>query len=322
MTNPDGLDAALRGQIAQVDRRVALSGGRDAHDRDQIRTAAALAGSLRRTLGLGRFRGVLTGNTARPQLVLGFSCANRGHVVLKVYGKRRPGEAQTLRLWARHGVPAAPVLDNGDDPTTWLLMSRVEGNVPRQDDLADDAVLTALTRDLATTMATAHAVTSADVPGGRPLSPTMTGYLNAAVAVLAAHGYEPPARWREATSVYDAGPATLLHGDLGLSNIIRDRHHGLRLLDPSAYIGHPGFDAARWCARAAGPHRAETALATWCEAEPAADTPHTRTLLGLELLLQAGTREAVKLHHGQHKSDRDPLTQAFLTQAHHHLTKY
>ncbi|WP_158587981.1 phosphotransferase [Actinomadura logoneensis] len=349
MTGPDGLDAALRNQIAQVDRRVALSGGVDAHDRDHIRIAAALAASLRGALGLGRFGGVLTGNTARPQLVLGFSCAERGEVVLKVYGKRRAGEAQALRLWARHGVPAAPVLDGGDDPATWLLMSRIDGTVPGPADLAADAALTALTRDLAATMATAHtaatarpphigdaastphivktdraapsAHTVAAVPDGRPLAPTLTGYLRAAVAALTAHGYRPHDRWRDAARLYAAGPATLLHGDLGLGNVIRDRDGVLRLLDASAYIGHPGFDAARWCARVAGPDRVETALAAWCEAEPSADTPHTRVLLGLELLLQAGVREAVKRQEGRHHPPPDPVTRAYLARAAHYLSE-
>ncbi|MFC5184896.1 phosphotransferase [Actinomadura harenae] len=335
MTSPDGLDAALRAQIAQVDRRIVLSGGLDAHDRDQIRLAAALAGSLRRSLGLGRFGGVLTGNAARPQLVLGFSCAERGEVVLKVYGKQRAGEAQALRLWARHGVPVVPVLDGGDEPQTWLLMARVEGTLPSRDDLADDAALAALTRGLAAIMAAGHAVAEAQIvtgagrtgigaagnglPGGRPLGPTMTGYLEAAVAALTARGYEPPGRWREAASLYEAGPATLLHGDLGLGNVIRDRDGVLRLLDPSAYVGYAGFDAARWCARVAGPDRVETALAAWLEAEPAVNTSHTRALLGLELLLQGGVREAVKRQRGQHGSDRDLLTCTFLDRARHYL---
>ncbi|MFI0366487.1 phosphotransferase family protein [Actinomadura sp. 1N219] len=319
--SPIGLVAALREQIAQVDRRVALSGGLDADDRKQIRSAADLAESLCRTLDLGSFGGVLTDNSARPQLVLAFSSPDRGDMVLKVYGKQRPGEAQALRLWARHGLPAPVVVESGDDPSTWLLMTRVDGATFSRGDLDDTHALISLTRKVADVMAQAHALDGSGVSWARPLAPTLTTYLEASVAALIAHGYKLPSHWREAASLYGRGPVTLLHGDLGLGNVMRARNGTLCLLDPSAYRGHAAFDAARWCARIAGPDRVEAALAAWLEAEPTIDTTLVRTLLGLELLLQAGVREAVKRQQGRQSDGRDAVTHAFLTEADRYLRR-
>jgi aminoglycoside phosphotransferase (APT) family kinase protein len=221
-------------------------------------------------------------------------------------------------------VPAVPVLEGGDDPATWLLMRQIDGVSPCRNDLDDAEALASLTREVAAVMAKAHAVNGSGVAGARPLGPNLAAYLEASVAALTAAGYQPPGRWREAALLYERGPATLLHGDLGLGNLLRDRDGRLWLLDASAYRGHAAFDAARWCARVAGPDRVEAALAAWLESEPAVDTAHTRALLGLELLLQAGVREAVKRQRGREDDGReddgrDAATASFLSQARRYL---
>ncbi|MBW8486970.1 phosphotransferase [Actinomadura parmotrematis] len=298
-----------------MDRRVALTGGRDGGDRTEIRTAAALAADLAGRLGLGRFRGPLTHNAGRPQLVLEFAGGASGEVVLKVYGKRRAGEAQALRHWTRHGIPAATVLDGGDDPATWLLMRRVDGAALAGTGAAAGARLPGLTRELAEVLRAAHASGGTALPGARPLAAVLPGRLRASAAALERHGHVPPAGWRDAAAAYGQGPAVLLHGDLGLGNVLRERAGGLLLLDASAYTGPAAFDAARWCARVGGADAAPAALAAWSAGEAGLDAAQARVLLGLELLLEGGIREIVREQQGRASAAGDRTAAAFVRAA-------
>lgn len=319
MRDEERLAAAVRERIDQVDRRVRLTGFADAADREQIRLAAELVEPLRERLGLGHFQGALVNNTGRPQLVLGFASAELGDVVLKVYGKHRPGEAVAQRLWQRHGVPTAHVLAHGDDPATWLLMRRVGGIALTTADLAADDDLLRVTRKLASVMSTAHTAADRPVPGTRRLGVALAPYLDAAVGALTRHGYTAPPGWRAVGArLHTHGPAVLLHGDLGLGNVLRGRG-GLCVLDASAYWGHAAFDAARWCARVAGPQRCLAALRAWLEVESALDSDHALALLGLELLLEGGVRESVKRQRGLPLDARDDVTLAYLARAREHL---
>ncbi|WUI02705.1 phosphotransferase [Spirillospora sp. NBC_00431] len=314
------LAAALRAGIEQVDRRVALTGGRDAADRDRIRLAADLAGRLRTELGLGRFQGRLVDNPARPQLVLAFASARWGDVVLKVYGGQRPGEAAAQRLWHRHGVPAVPVLAHGDAPATWLLMRRAVGAALSAEDVAADGDLLRVTRELASVMAAAHTVGDPDLIGVRPLTEALPVHLDAAHEALTDHGYAVPRGWRAtAARLHSQGPAALLHGDLGLGNVLREPGGGLLILDASAYRGHAAFEAARWSARIAGPGRSAVALEAWLEVEPDIGAERARALLGVQLLLQAGVRELVKRQRGLPGGAGDDVTHAYLAQARRYL---
>src|SRR5262249_12610749 len=142
-------------------------------------------------LGLGPLTESLTPSTGKPQLLLGYSTEAWGPVVLKVYGAPRPWEAQTQLLWAGLGVPTPRIIDHGDDPESWLLMTRLDGEpIPR-----DRAV--AAPPEVAGAMAKAHSYAGWLPPACRRLATTVRRHLEICVGTLVRHGYAPPSHWRD-----------------------------------------------------------------------------------------------------------------------------
>lgn len=306
MSAEDELRDLLDRRVRDVDRRVANGGDVYASDGQAIRQAVAAVEGLRSRLRLGRARGDLAGSRGKPQLLLVFETNSGEEVVLKVYGKHRPAEAAVQGLWARHGVDAAvPVLDSGDEPTSWLLMPRVPGDPP------DDAAAANLTEQLAAQMARAHRVIG---PAGaaRTLVDGVGYHLQTVLAAAARHGYRPPAGLFEtADELMRSATPTHLHGDLGPANLLHRAGSALRFLDTCGYRGPTEFDAARWAARVGGPERAEELLERWMVVERL-DRRVAHGLLGVELASEAGVREIRKDEQGLDSSAPDEGTQARL----------
>lgn len=318
----NALEALLDAQIDRVDRRV--TGGHDVYaaERADARVAAKRVHVLRRTLGLGRFLGPVGPAKSKPQFLLLFD-SPRGPVVLKTYGRIRPGEARVQQLWRRHGVRVVEVLDAGDHPTSWLLMAPLESD-PVATDLLAGPELGAVTAELAALMAPAHSVGSAMLvdtagfdAGMQHLVDAITTHLGGVLVALQRHGYLVREDWNVLVQRFctSHGP-TLLHGDLGGGNVVRDVVDGqLRILDSAGYVGPAEFDAARWAARTGGSGGSEDVLTGWLRSEPALDEALARALLGLELLMEAGVREIVKQENGRPSGFPDVTTTALLASA-------
>lgn len=308
------LESVLLQRIEDVDRRVAGGGEAYAEERAEIRRAAQQALVLRRGLQLGRFLRSLSPATGKPQYLLEFEAQQfADSVVLKVYGRARPGEAVVQLEWGKQGVRTARVLAHGDEPTSWLLMETVIGATLTSDDVAGPA-LGPVTRELAAVLAPAHVlpvVVTHELP---TLGAALERHLLAVVNALVRHGYAVPEGWQElAGQVYSEGRSVNLHGDLFPGNIVRDRGDGLlRIFDTCGYLGDPVFDAARWSARVGGAERASEVLAHWTAVEPGLDHQLGDAMLGVELLMQAGVRELVKDEQGQAADARDGQTLALL----------
>jgi hypothetical protein len=313
MPTPDTtLRAVLERQVVRVDAR-AVGGGAYEHERTEIRHAVEWVARLRQELALGRFIRSLTPDTGKPQLLLLFDAVDRGPVVLKVYGRPRPSEAAVQRLWWRHGVRVPRVLASGDREVSWLLMEFLPGSTLAQADVADAAGLLRVSRELADTMVPAHRVDPGPLNAGRagqPLTQALPRHLAAVLGALGRHGYPVRTDWSDrAGELYAMGPPVPLHGDLTVRNLIVG-DGGLWLVDSCGYLGPAAFDAARWCARSGGPHRAEAALDAWLRVETGLDPVLASALLGLELLMEAGVRELVKDEQGKPSSARDERTLA------------
>lgn len=296
------LFAAIREQIEQVDRRLMGAGQAYAAERQEIRRASQAVKQLRVQLGLTKFLHTLNPGRGKPQLLLGFWSVRCGRVVLKVYGRSRPNEAAVQGFWARTGVSVVEVIAAGDDPVSWLLMPMISGFPPELGDA------TTLTRSLSEIMTTAHAAYSPEVGCPRDLHTGIAGHLGIALAALRRHGYTPPDDWEDAArALYHSGAPSFLHGDLTLSNLLREPSGRLRLLDTCGYTGPAEFDGARWCARVGGSQRAVMLLDTWISIESGLDARLARALLGLELLMEAGVRELVKeeRHQGWERRDEE-----------------
>jgi streptomycin 6-kinase len=315
MVDDAQLDAAVAARIAEVDVRVARGGDMYQKERHEVRHAAGQVDRLRRELDLGRFVRLLGRPTGKPQLVLEFEGKNGTNVVLKVLGRPRPAEAAVERWWGMAGIRTVNVLANGDAPTSWILMSRIDGDAPSLSDLQRDWAPT--TKVLARTMEAAHRLPQEAVPGSVPLADALVPHLDVVVAALRRHDYEPPAEWQEAVvSAYRGGSPVVLHGDLAASNLLRDRTDGgLWLIDSCAYLGDASFDGARWCARLADVETAEAAHRCWCRIEVPADPELATRLFGSELLMTAGVRELVKDEQQLPWDARDDTTQALLARA-------
>ena len=309
----DDLATALRVQIEAVDHRVGNS-GTYLQEAAEVRRAAEQVPLLRQRLGLGRYLGSLTPPTGKPQFLLLFGLPNeQRQVVLKVYGRKRPGEGAIQRLWSDRGVRCVSLLDNGDEPTSWILMAAVQGRDLLGERLAGGRLI-GLTTELARTLRDAHATPVVSLPGSKPLHLGVGPHLIRVVAALERHGYTAPSGWAEwAPEVYRGGQSAFLHGDLFPGNIIRDAvDGGLRVVDCCGYVGDPAFDFARWAVRTFRPAQFGAALTAWMQGEPDMDPAVGRAMLGVEALMQAGVRELVKEERALSWDTRDSRTRALL----------
>jgi streptomycin 6-kinase len=314
----------LRSLVERVDRRTDQASGTYDDDRTYVRQAVEQVLVLRRRLDLGRFLGPVGPERTKPQFLLLFERAGGQRVVLKVYGKSRPGEAAVQLAWRRHGVRVVDVLDAGDDPTSWLVMRAVE-TVPVVTEIPPTGPrLRALTAEVAEIMAPAHVVGTQlllhdeiSVPTLQPLGEAIDRHLAVAVAALERHRYDLHRDWvRTAHPLYTSRVVTLLHGDLFVGNILRDAaDHELLMVDSCGYAGPPEFDAARWAARAGGPTEAVAVLSDWLQIEPRLDARLAHGLLALELVMEAGVRELVKEEQGLPWHAHDATTRALLDSA-------
>src|SRR5437870_6999610 len=307
----DHLMQVLQRQVGAVDRRVRNS-GMYLHEADEIRRAAEQVPSLRRALGLGYFVRSLTPSTGKQQFLLVFQPQDADLVVLKVYGRKRPGEGAIQRIWRAAGARCAIALDNGDDPTSWLLMRVVAGHNLLDEKLAGPR-LQQVTTELGRTLQAAHAVRGVRVAAAKPLVDGVSNHLVNVVAALERHGYRAPSGWLGlARDMYESGRGAILHGVLYPGHVMRDAvDGGLRLLDACAYVGDPSFDAARWAVRTGEPEHLNAAIEAWGRGEPDIDPVVATGMLGVEALMQAGVRELVKEEKALDWAGRDPTTAAF-----------
>ena len=299
VTDDKALDSELRAHVARVRRRNELTSGAYPDESEEVRMAAAHVRRLRTELGLGRFVCSLTSRGAKPRFLLVFQLPPYGEVVLKAYGRPRPGEVHLERLWGRRGVPTVDILDADSTPDTWMLMRRLP-LAPLTTEPLRGALLPELTDGVARLVVAAHSVADlspeADALrlGYRLSGPAVQKHLEAVSRSLVGHGYRLPAISEQLIRAH-AGAAHPLHGDLGLGNVVRDARDGqLRLLDASAYVGPREFDAARWAARLGGAEYGEALLERWLSIESGLDRDRARLLLGGEMLMEAGVREIIK----------------------------
>lgn len=295
------LQAVIQRAIEEVDQRVEAASDVHVTDRQEVRRAATEVERIRSTLGLSRFLGWVGPASGKPQFRLLFDHPQHGLVVLKVYGRSRPGEALVQRLWQHNGIPAVGVLSAGDAPITWLLMPYQELAPLSQGPLAGES-LVAVTKQLAAIMARAHPLgmgALTEAAGAfrnlHHLDEAIGKHLGDVMTVVQQHGYQVREDWQVLTrQLCGARNATLLHGDLVAGNVLRATDGSLRLLDTCGYIGPAAFDAARWAARTGGPTEARNVLNAWLTVETDLDATLAHSLLGLELLMEAGVREIIK----------------------------
>ena len=308
----------LQAQVRAVDQRVGGSGVYS-QEAAQVRVAAGYVPRLCRQLALGRFRRDLTPATGKPQYLLGFDgpaapgLTVAGTVVLKVYGRPRPGEAALQAHWYARGLPTPAVLDFADEPVSWLLMA-YQPSAPVS--VGSAAGVLELTRELASIMVRVHAEGVVAVPGARPLTAGVLPHLEAVTESLSRHGYPLPRGWRQgARAAYGAGTPVTLHGDLFPGNLLGTAS-GLQLVDACGYLGDPGFDAARWAVRVGtGTCQPEAVLDAWLAVAGEQDRAVARRMLAVESLMQAGVREIMKDERGEPAEAEDPETVRLLAAA-------
>ncbi|MDL5158936.1 phosphotransferase family protein [Actinomycetospora termitidis] len=300
-------DELRNGQITRVDARVA--GGPYGHESDEVRRAAdALDAIIDHRSLYGPVRD-LTPGTGKPQFLLQLADETGTPVVLKVYGRLRPAEAAVQARWCAAGVPTPEIRSSGDEPVSWLLMSVLSGSPPAR----ERGPL--LTRRLARTMSTAHSVDAHDLSGPVDLASALEKHLAAVTSAAEAHGYRVPRDiLGRARTTMSSDLPTCLHGDLSPVNLMESRD-SLHILDTCGYFGPAEFDAARWCARVGGADGAERELGRWLTEERGLDPERARTLLGLELIMEAGVREIIKDERGDDAGPRDSVTDALLAAA-------
>jgi|GEM_PF-2685255 len=319
----DTLAACLTALIERVDRRTDQAQGTYSEDGLYVRRAAKQVLSLRHQLNLGQLIGPLGPERTKPQFLLLFQRPTGERLVLKVYGKSRPGEAFVQTAWRRHRIRVVDVLDAGDDPASWLVMRPIEA-IPVAPGGRIAGSQLSVTAELAAILAPAHAVGTQllshdEVPLSKlqRLETAIKHHLLIAVRALERHGYAIRRDWlAPAIRLHASEPVTLLHGDLVVGNVVRDAADGqLLLLDSRGYIGPAEFDAARWAARVGGATESLSALSTWLDVEPNLNARLAHTLLALELLMEAGVRELVKEEQGAPWHARDTTTQELLEAA-------
>jgi aminoglycoside phosphotransferase (APT) family kinase protein len=220
---------------------------------------SALAASPVRVHGLARLSGGASRETwaftaegadgSRRELVLR-SGAGTGGVALRVEGVAMSGAA-------RAGVPVPEVVDAGDDggalPHSYVIMDRVEGETIPRRLLRDEpfaAVRPRLVAELGAVLARLHSVPLDRLPGvdspGDPLTRLQTDYLGG--------GPPPPGlalglRWL-AENRTEPGPASLVHGDYRLGNLMIGPEGLTAVLDwELVHIGDPLEDLGWLCAK-------------------------------------------------------------------------
>lgn len=128
--------------------------------------------------------------------------------------------------------------------------------------------------------------------------------LRQSVANLARAGHKAPAGWESRAADAYSQAGTPLHGDLALANLGRASAGALLIYDASALLGPPGFDAARWAARASSRSvSSQTVLARWTQHEQLTEADLLSELLAAECLLEAGARCEVSERSGSRSPD-------------------
>lgn len=308
LRSDDSLQSTVSTHVAAVDRRIGAS-GRYRHEGAEIRAAVEALPVVHAALGLGSFVRSLTPPTGKPQLLLVFEPPTHGDpVLLKLYGRQRPGEGAVQAYWTKVGVRCAPTIAHGNDPTSWLLMELVPGKA-----LSLDGDVGAVTTELASLVRAAHESTPLELSGTQTLAAGVMGHLEVAVATLTDRGHDAPGGWRGwAADAYRDGEPTVLHGDLFPGNVLRDDRDGvLRVLDSCAYVGDRAFDAARWTVRVSQPTKFDSVIRSWRGGEPALDDRVVAGMLAAESLMQAGVIEIIKAEAGL-PVDRGSSTMSYL----------
>lgn len=314
------LERVLSNGIANVRRRVENAANLYRGEIAEGERAADRVLDLQKSLGLGAFKRSLTPDTGKPQFLLVFD-RDGAEVVLKAYGRTRPGEGALQYRWTQAGAPCVPTLAWADEPTSWLLMTLVPGHDLSQELTNDPGRSVPRTVELAAVMQQLSYSTGTDYAGARSLVDGVLIHLDAVVMSLTAHRYTLPPGWREhAIRTYCSGRALPLHGDLFGGNVRVQAQPGpssgqLLVIDTCGYVGDPAFDAARWTVRTADPSETGSLAAVADAWREGADTLDERVFAGhlaVEALMQAGVREIVKDEQGLPWHERDAGTLALL----------
>ena len=286
------LQSALDAGIAAVRSRVLAGGGAYSQEILHAERAAAAALRLDQELSLGRFVRALNLGSGKPQFLLVWERGRDNFVVLKVYGTKGHVEAAVQRRWQAAEVPTIPIIDSGDEPTSWILMPFVPGRtIPRPRAAAGRA---ALTQEVSALVAAAHRAIPEVTNGASALHEALAPHLDVVCNALRRQGYAVSASLQaRAFEALRAEPAATVHGDLATANLLRSADGGLLLIDAAGYAGHPAFDAARWCARLATQSDLPALMNTWLHTEKL-DGEVLGRLLGEELLMVAGVLALVK----------------------------
>lgn len=276
--------------------------------------AVGLLPTLRSQLGLGPFLGSLSIDP-KPRLLYRFRLAQGSpvaqlgpQVVLKIYGDRPRGEGPLQQLWRARGLDV-PHLECGEvGGCSWLVMEYLD----LRSVLDTPSNSWELVDHLACMAKTMHRPAPSLEPLLRPLEEVMVPRWEEAVTALRRSGHDVPSTWLgRAVGGYMSGPAVPLHGDLAPGNVGRVRGR-VTVFDASALFGVSSFDAARWSARM-GPEGAgpEALLRRWVAVEGLSLSRTVWDLLAAECVLEAGSREIVRLR----AIRRDPHTPRAVTAA-------
>jgi hypothetical protein len=254
--------------------------------------------ALRSQLGLGQFLGALAVDHKprvlyRFRVARGSPAAKLGHqVVLKIYGDRPRGEGPLQQRWRARGVNV-PRLECGEkDDCSWLVMEHLELRPVTDPSITQWELVDQLAHMAKIMHRPAHDLESLL----RPLDEVMVPRWKEAVAALRQSGYTIPSTWlSRAVSGYTSGHAVPLHGDLAPINL-GQRKGRLIVFDASALLGTSYFDAARWSARVGpGGVGPEALLMRWASVEGLPSGGELWELLAAECVLEAGSREIVRL---------------------------
>lgn len=226
--------------------------------------ATSLAAALRGVLGAGEVTGVerLSGGASRQTWALTGDgrplILQRGHTSDSPTALPMTTEAALLRAAAAAGAPVPAVVAAGDGvgdgmETPWLVTERVAGETIPRKVLRNDEYAGAL-RSLATQCGTAlariHAISAADVPS-LPDIDQLEFWTRVHDSTHDAHAvFGLALRWLESNRP-DAGPATVLHGDFRLGNLLVTGDGLNGVLDwELAHLGDHHEDLAWLCVRA------------------------------------------------------------------------
>ncbi len=297
----------LRSDRLQADlRRQMVAAGREATgtDRAALASAAQTVLKLRRRLRLGTYREALVLDS-KPRFILAFAAGGFEfadgtaceQIVLKVYALPHPGEGRLQALWRERGLPVPRCSSGRTANFDWLVLERLSGwrisPTSRRERLA-------LTERISSFGPPMHDRELRQPVRLRALTDTiLPRFLTACRALESANHDLNPAWAHRAAVTYASGQAGPLHGDLAVENIFCTADQSLYLLDASALLGDPSFDAARWAARLASDQcRPEEILDHWLINERFSDPELTMKMLAVECILEAGSREITKAETG------------------------